>query len=362
MTSILPKSIGNLMRYSRDLSFLLFSFIGILFILVETPRGLMIPDSHRIYNVILGSAFIYLGLRLKFKEVDNRVFIPIFLASFLFPPIIFLSYIPKPKETPEEINQGDNLLGRSFSSNLVVCDSIGLACSISISIAKELSKYRRVVLIDWTGKALSRLESGNVKIAKAGDVWFGYAGNLGPSYHMTVSNLLSYLTNISASVINESLKTGDTSLLEDLRIPEPSRSILLMTLGEKGSLLHEALPETAGILIVDASNLPATGKDIVSLMALLQSVAYENRDFLIIAPLLSPLTDPKLPKTLQDEIRWMISSLSNGGAFIASTKESMPYCDEFDSKMECDGCDNPIGKVDNYQLCPLQVHKGRIRL
>ncbi len=340
------------MRSPRDLAFLLLSFVGILFIFVEAPRGLIIPDSHRIYNVALGSAFIYLGLRLKL-EVDNRIFIPIFLASFLFPPIILLSYIPKPHKTSEEISQKDSLLERSFSSNLVICDSIGLARSISISIAKELSKYRRVVLVDWTGEALSRLESGHVKIANAGDIWFGYAGNLGPSYYMTVASLLSYLTNINASVINEALKTGDISLLEDMRIPEPSRSILLMILGEKGSLLHEVLPETAGTLVVNASNLPAIGKDLLSLMVLLQSIVYESRDFLIVAPLLSPLTDSKLPKTLQDEIRWMISSLSNGGAFIASIRESMHYYDEFDGKMECNECENPISKVDNYRLCPL---------
>ncbi len=361
MIFILSRSVESLIRSPRDLVFLLLSFIGVLFILVEAPRGLIIPDSHRVYNVVLGSAFIYLGLRLKLR-VDHKIFIPIFLASLLFPPIVFISYIPKPQRMPEKIGSKDSLLRRSFSSNLVVCDSIGLACSISISIAKELSRHRRVVLVDWTGKALSRIKSGNVKIANTGDTWFGYAGNLGPSYHMTVSNLLSYLTNTNAFIIDRVLKTGDTSLLEDMRVPEPSRSILLMILGEKGPLLHEALPETAGTLIVDVSDLPATGKDLASLIALLQSIVYENRDFLVIVPLLSPLTDPKLPKTLQDEIRWMISSLSNGGAFIVSTRESILYYDEFDSKMECNGCENPISKVDNYRLCLLQFHKKPLRL
>ncbi len=349
------------MRSPRDIAFLLLSFVGILFILVESPRGLMIPDSHRIYNVVLGSAFIYLGLRLKLK-VDHRIFIPILLVSFLFPPLIFLSYMPRPHKMPErEGDRETSLLELSFSSNLIVCDSIRLACSISISLAEELSKYRRVVLVDWTGEAPDRLRSSNIKVARVGDVWFGYAGNLGPSYYMTVSSLLSHLTGVNASLINEALKTGDTSLLRDVRIPEPSRSILMAIIGERGSLLHEALPETAGTLIIDASSLPALGKDLISLMALLQSAAYDNRDFLIIVPILSPFTDPKLPKTLQDEIKWIISSLSDGGAFIASTRESMLYYDEFDARMVCNGCENPISKVDSYRLCPLQARKGLMR-
>ncbi len=349
-----------MMRSPRDIVFLLFSFIGILFILVESPRGLIIPDYHRVYNVILGSAFIYLGLRSKL-EVDRRVFIPIFLASFLFPPLIFLSYIPRPHRMPERGDREVSLLELSFSSNLIVCNSIRLACSISISLAEEMSKNRRVVLVDWTGEAHDRLRLSNVKVARVGDVWFGYAGNLGPSYYMTVSSLLSHLTGVNASLIKEALKTGDTSLLGDIRIPEPSRSILIAILGEKGSLLHEALPETAGTLIIDASHLPALGKDLISLMALLQSTAYENRDFLVIVPILSPFTDPKLPETLQDEIKWIISSLSNGGAFIVSTRESMLYYDEFNARMECDGCENPISKVDSYRLCPLQARKGLMR-
>jgi len=342
------------------------SILGILFMLVEMPRGIIIPDPKRMYNTLLGAVLIYSGLKLR-SDVNLRLFIPLTLASFFFTPLLLLSFILKAPKSALSNEEGEKditgLLEASFSSCLVICDSTKLASSVAISIAGELAKYRRVVLVDWGGEARNRLERTGVefRVAKAGEIWYGYAGGLGPSYYMTLSDLISYFTGINASVISEVLRSGDISLLEDLKIPEPSRSLLIKVFGEEKTLLHEALPETAGVLVIDASRLPARGKDIISIMTLLQATAYERRDFLVVAPLLSPLTDPRSPSAVQDEMRWLISSLSRGGAFISSVREGERYAGEFDLALECDSCRDPLSKLDSYRLCLLQVRRGWIR-
>ncbi|MDK2384285.1 MAG: hypothetical protein QI199_05695, partial [Candidatus Korarchaeota archaeon] len=179
------------------------------------------------------------------------------------------------------------------------------------------------------------------------------------SYYMTASLLLSYLIGVNPSVISEVLKTGDISLLDDIRIPEPGRSLLRKLFGEDGSLLHEALPEVAGVLIIDASGLSTAGKDATSLITLLQSVAYERRDFVVITPLLSPLTDERAPYQIKDEIRWLISSLRRGGGIITSIEDSLAYSSEFDVVLVCDECEDPIYRLDSYRLCPLIARRAR---
>ncbi len=346
----------------RDVVSILLLMVGFLFLLVEIARIWPIRVPSRLINVSLAGALFYLGLRIK-SSVDLRYYIPTVLGSLLFPPLLLLSFVSAMSRGGDGrgASQQDqpDLLSLSFRSVLVVCESIGLASSLAVSMASLLSANRRVVLVDWLGDAVERLKDAEVKIARPEELWFGHAGSLGPSYYMTASLLLSYMSGVNPSLIAEVLKTGDTSLLEDVRIPEPGRSLLLQLFGEGGSPLHEALPEVAGVLIIDASRLSAAGKDAISLMVLLQSAAYERRDFVVIAPLLSPLTEERVPHQIRDEIRWLVSSLGKGGAVITSIEDSLVYSNEFDFVLACDECENPTYRLDSYRLCPSPNRRAR---
>ncbi len=348
-------------RGPRDVLSVVLLILGFMFLSVEMVRIWPMEMPQRLINVSLATILFYSGFRIR-SSVDLRYYLPLALGSLLLPPLLlltFISTIPNKAMKEDSPQNRIDLTSLSFRSVLVICESIGLASSLAISLSAILSNNRRVVLVDWSGNAIERLGNIEIRIARPEEIWFGYAGSLGPSYYMTASILLSYLSGVNPSVISEVLRTGDISLLEDVRIPEPGRSLLRQLFGEGGPSLHEALPEMAGVLIIDASRLPTAGKDAVSLMALLQSVAYEKRDFVVIAPLLAPLTEERAPHQIRDEVRWLISSLGGGGGIITSIEGSTIYSNEFDIALMCDECENPIYRLDSYRLCPLPVRKAR---
>jgi len=329
-------------------------FIGLMWALVELKRGIL-PDMHRIYNVLIASSILSLGLYLR-GGLDFSKMLLLTLLSIFVPLFLFLAVVPvrwPSRSSTEQKVRRSSLLELSFGSNLVLCTSIKLASGVAILLAKELAQFRRVILIDWIGEALDRLSDINLKTISPNEIWFGFSGNLGPSYFLTLAEFLSYMTGVSASLINEAMRTSDLKLLEDVRIPEPSRSILLGILGGS-TKLHEALPETAGVLLIDASNMSAREKEIVSLITSLQVAVYDNRDFVLITPFLSPLTDERTPPGIVGGLRWLISRFSKGGAFISSIREARRYLKEFDSVLSCDECEEPISILDNYQICPYQ--------
>ncbi len=353
----------RIIRSPRDVLSLTLMAAGLLFLAVEVIRIWPILIPQRPVNILLSSSLMYSSLRIRGREVNYRHLLLVILTSLLVPPILLmLPFLPERAGEVERMagaeESEEDLLAASFRSILVVCDSMALATSLATSLASHLANWRRIVLVDWSGDAPERLKGLEVRVAKPEDLWLGHPGNLGPSYYMTASLLLSYLSDINPSVIGEALKTGDPSFLQDVRIPEPGRSLLISLLGEGGSLLHEALPEVAGILVIDASELPVAGKDALSLLTLLQAVAYEKRDFAVITPLLSPLTDERAPSRIRDEMRWLISSLRRGGGIVTSIPHAAPFIGEFDLGLECDGCDAPIYRLDSYRLCPLQSRRG----
>jgi len=343
---------------------LLLLILGFLFLSVEVVRIWPVRMPQRLINISIASILFYLGFRIR-GNVDLRYYVPLALGSLLFPPLLLLTFISTMSISKDEVREEDerqseqDLLSLSFKSVLTVCKSVGLASSLAISLASLISTNRRVILVDWNGDAADRLKNAEIRIARPEELRFSHAGGLGPSYYMTASLLLSYLSGVNPSVISEVLKTGDVSLLDDVRIPEPGRSLLRQLFGEDGSSLHEALPEVAGVLIIDASRLSTAGKDAISLMTLLQSVTYERRDFVVITPLLSPLTEERAPPQIKDEIRWLISSLRRGGGIITSIEDSLAYSSEFDVVLVCDECEDPIYRLDSYRLCPLPVRRAR---
>lgn len=339
---------------SRALISLILIFIGLMWALVELKRGIL-PDMHRIYNILIASSILSLGLYLRggvnYTKMILLTVLSVFVPLFLFLAIVPISWFSK--SPTEQKVQRNSLLELSFGSNLVLCDSIKLASGVAILLAKELARFRRVILVDWIGESLDRLRNVNLKIISPDDIWFGFSGSLGPSYFLMMADFLSHMTGVNASLINEVVKAGDLKLLEDVRVPEPSRSILLGILGGS-TKLHEALPETAGVLVIDSSNMSAREKEIVSLITSLQVAVYDSRDFVVITPFLSPLTDERPPPSIVGGLRWLISKLSRGGAFISSIGEARRYLKEFDSALSCDECEDPISILDSYQICPYQ--------
>ncbi|MEM3371377.1 MAG: hypothetical protein QXO55_02005 [Candidatus Korarchaeum sp.] len=329
--------------------------IAALLILTETSRGILALDSHRIYGLTLSSLLLYLALRLRGSV--NRNFLLLFVLSLIFPPTLLLTLLlprERHEKTRKAVREGEekffDLLDASYRSNLIICRSIRLMGSLATSLASRISKHRRVILVDWNGNAHSRLGEVECRIANPSDLWFGYQGNLGSSYYITLSELLSYLTGADPSSIL-GLLTGDTPPVpRDPRIGDHEPIISSARSG--GLRIEDALPKLVGVLIIDASKLNAKGKNLISLMTLFQCSVYTERDFLVIAPLLSPLTDRKLNPRMRDELRWIISSLSKAGCFILSTEESLGFSDEFDNVLECDSCGGPVYKLDGFRLCP----------
>ncbi len=333
--------------------------LATLLILAETSRGILF-DPRRVYGSALSSLLLFLALRLR-GSVRRTFLLPV-IPSFIFPPILLLVLLlPKDHERPREVaresGEAFDLLRTSYGSNLVICRSVRLMGSVAISLASELSRHRRVVLVDWSGEAHLRLGKVDHRIAEPSDICLGYQGDLGASYHMTLSELLSYLTGADPSYILGLLR-GDVPPV--LRDPRMGDSELITSLARSNGLrIEEALPKLSGVLIIDASKLNIKGKNALSLMTLLQCCTYEERDFLVIAPLLSPLTDERIHPRIRDELRWMISSLSKAGCFILSTKESSSFSDEFDNVIECDSCTKHVYKLDSFLLCPWRGNRGR---
>lgn len=326
-------------------------FVTILLILAETSRGIFIPDSRRVYVISLAGFLIYLILVLR---RNKRTLFPIFfVSSFFFPPILILALIPFEVQRKEEICHVPvkeiDILSASYKSNLVICKSVRVMSSLATSLALEISKRRRVILVDWSGEAPKRFRDVEHKIASPSDIWLGYQGALGSSYDLTLSELLSYF-GVDQSLILNVIKR------KDLR--GPVDDILLPLSGERVRI-DEALPKQGGALIIDLSKLNARGKNAISLMILLQCSAYDERDFLVISPLLSPITDGRLHEKIRDEIKWLISSLSKSGCFILSTHEASQFSNEFDTIFECDRCVTPIYKLNGFLLCPWTGGKGR---
>lgn len=336
--------------------------IAALLILTETSRGILVLDSHRVYGLAISSFLLYLALRLR-GSVDKN-FLLLFVLSFIFPPILLLALLlPRGclKKLHRTVQEDEkiflDLLNASYRSNLIICRSIRLMGSVSTSLALELSRYRRVILVDWNGNAHLRLREVECRIANPSDIWFGYQGNLGPSYYMTLSELLSYLTETDPSFILGLLRGNASSVSRDPRIGDYEQ---IISLARSGSLrIEDALPKLVGVLIIDASKLNAKGKNVISLLTLFQCSVYTERDFLVITPLLSPITDKKLSPKIRDELRWMLSSLSKSGCFILSTEESSGFSSEFDNVLECNGCTNPVYKLDNFRLCPWIGDRGK---
>ncbi|MCS7103495.1 MAG: hypothetical protein NZ992_06410 [Candidatus Korarchaeum sp.] len=348
----------------RKFIFSLLILLAVLLILVEISRGVLTLDSRRVYGSVLSASLLYSALRLKGSV--NRAFILLTIFSLIFPPILLLALL-LPKEhlesvcesTQEEGEESIDLLNASYRSNLVICRSVRLMGSLATSLALEISKRRRVVLVDWNGEARSRLKEVDCKIANPSDVWFGYQGSLGISYYITLSEVLSYLTGADPSSILGLLMKENPPALSD---PKMSDHEPIISAVRSGVLrIEDALPKLVGVLVIDASKLNAKGKNMVSLITLFQCSVYIERDFLVIAPLLNPLTDEKLNPRIRDELMWMISSLSKAGCFILSTRESSRFSDEFDSVLECDDCVKPVYKLDNFRLCAWIRDKGRKR-
>jgi len=343
------RKIENLNENIRRILFIILILMAILFILAETSRGIFIPDPKRVYGTSLAGLLIYLAL---IVGKNRRSLFPIFFVlSFFFPPILILALIPFRMER-KEIHQApvrEDLLSASYGSNLVICKSVRIMSSLAISLALEISKRRRVILVDWSGEASKRFRDMEHKIASPSDIWLGYQGSLGSSYDLTLSELLSYF-GVDQSLILDTIKR------KSIRGPVDE---ILLPLSEERVRIDEALPKPGGALIIDLSKLNARGKNAISLMILLQCSAYDERDFLVISPLLSPITDERLHERIRDDIKWLISSLSRSGCFILSTHEASQFSDEFDTILECDSCVTPIYKLNGFRLCPWTGGKGK---
>ncbi len=344
------RKVGNLNENLRRVLFSVLILIAILFILAETSRGIFIPDSKRVYGTSLAGLLIYLALIIG---KNRRGFFPIFfLLSFFFPPILILTLIPFRMKRNEEVYHApvkEDLLSASYRSNLVICKSVRIMSSLATSLALEISKRRRVILVDWSGEASKRFRDMEHRIASPSDIWLGYQGILGSSYDLTLSELLSYF-GVDQSAILNIIKR------RDIRGPVDE---ILLPLSEERIRIDEALPKPGGALIIDLSKLNMRGKNAISLMILLQCSAYDERDFLVISPLLSPITDERLHEKIRDDIKWLISSLSKSGCFILSTHEASQFSDEFDTIIECDSCVTPIYKLNGFRLCPWIGGKGK---
>jgi hypothetical protein len=345
------RRIENLNENMRRISFSILILVATLFILAETSRGILIPDSKRVYGISLAGLLMYLALIIG---KNRRSFFPIFFVlSFFFPPILMLALIPFRIKRKDEAYQapakGMDLLSASYGSNLVICKSVRIMSSLATSLAIEISKRRRVILVDWSGEASKRFRDIEHRIASPSDIWLGYKGILGSSYDLTLSELLSYFGVDQSAILNVIRKRDIRSPVDDILLP----------LSEERVRIDEALPKPGGALIIDLSKLNARGKNAISLMVLLQCLAYDERDFLVISPLLSPITDERLHGKVRDEIKWIISSLSKSGCFILSTHEASQFSDEFDTVLECDSCATPIYRLNGFRLCPWIGGKGK---
>lgn len=347
----------KLFRFELDLRKLVSNsmiLLAILLILAEASRGVATLDPRRVYGVALSATLLYLALRSRGPV--NRGFVTLTIPSLIFPPVLLLTFLlPKGRfkrmhgAASEGLREIPDLLKASYGSNLVICRSARLMGSLAISLALETSKQRRVVLVDWNGEARSRLKEIDFRIADPSDIWFGYQGSLGPSYYITLSEILSYLTGADPSYILELLGGDNPHAPRDSRLGD--HGAILPVVRSGGLRIEDALPKMAGVLVIDASKFNAEGKNVISLTTLLQCSVYAERDFLVITPLLNPLTDEKLSPRMRDELRWIVSSLSKAGCFILSTRESLRFSDEFDNVLECDSCEDPTYKLDNFRLC-----------
>ncbi len=332
--------LAKLLKYSLLLVALLWS-------VAEQGRSLL-PDYRRAYASLVLTALLsaYLFLEGGLSKVEfGKVLIASYLAPLASVPLVLLRGQRGQRKEQQESSKKLSLLELASSSSLILCKSARLANGILGDLAAELSETRRVVLVDWFGNLRERF--GEYKLALPNELWLCDPGHLDDAYFLMVSDLISLFVDANPSLVVHVLKNRDFEILEDAKVPPELRIILESLFSPNSIPLLEALPESAGVLIVDASGLSPQAKEVLSLLVLLQSAAYRKRDFIPLTPSISPWEQERGKEVL----RWLANSLEPGGGIIASKFVLKEYAKEFSYVLQCEGCQDGL-KVGQWSLCP----------
>ncbi len=327
--------------------------LAFLWSVAEQGRTL-VPDSRRVYASLIITALIHFYMLLKGKASWRRAGL-VLLTSFMLPLISvpIALWLRSDEEGKAEATVQLRLLDLMNSSTAVVCRSSRLANGLLADIAREASNTRRVVLVDWFGDLSERLE--HYRVAKPSDIWLGDPGYLGEAYFLMASDILNIFLEIPPSFLIRLLKHRDFEMLNDVKIPLEVKVFLEGIFSKSGIPLVEALPEVAGVLVVDASQLTPQAQEALSLLILLQAASLKRRDFLVLVPSISPWEGSKGKEVL----RWLINSLKRGGGVIGTKFLLREYAKEFDYLLTCFGCEEGV-KIGAWTLCPYEpVKEGK---
>ncbi len=328
---------------NKTLKYLLL-LVALLWSVAEQGRSLL-PDYRRAYASLVLTALLSAYLLLEgglSKEDLGKILITSYLAPIALIPLVLLRGRRKGRH---EHDKGPNLLELASSSTLILCRSAKLANGLLGDLAAKLSETKRVVLVDWFGNLRERFEE--YKLARPNELWLCDPGYLDDAYFLMVSDVLSLFVDVDPSLIIHMLKARDFEVLDDVKV-SPDLKIILESLFSPNSVpLLEALPESAGVLIVDASGLSPQAKEALSLLVLLQSAAYRRRDFIPLTPSISPWEQERDKEIL----RWLANSLEPGGGIITSKFALNEYAREFGYVLQCGGCEDGL-RVGQWSLCP----------
>ncbi|MGC8932114.1 MAG: hypothetical protein ACP5KE_03535 [Candidatus Methanodesulfokora sp.] len=258
--------------------------------------------------------------------------------SILLPMTLFLlTSIIKTKQEARSVR-------KSYSRGiLVITPSIGSICNFTAQISLYLViSGKKLVIVDWDGSVSEILRERGVPFRQAGwrDISLSYPGRLGPNYVAVASVISSLITGIGAEIIASAIKERAS-----VELPETVR-LIRDIIAHEGVLLDDAIPGL-GPLIINVSDLDLMSRDLVSALVMLQSLSFGYRDFILVIPIISPISENSLRAAggRVDIVEWVIrEAVKRGCVIVTGPEPSIVALREFDSLIVTRGVYSVMGR------------------
>ena len=343
----------------RTISFILLFLLGIVIFIAEAYSGRKAGFSSFIAGIMVSFSIIHL-LGIENKELRVALILLSGIISLLGPAIGMslsillptISHLIGRKKKEQRIKQIRKLHSRGI---LVVAPSIGSICNLVAKISLDLAlSGKKLVVVDWDGSVPGLLRERGVPFRQAEwrDISLSYSGRLGPNYLTVASILSSLITGIGAEVIASAVKERAS-----VELPETVKLIKDIIVHE-GVLLDDAMPGL-GPLIINTSDLDLMSKDLVSALVMLQSLSFGYRDFVLVVPIISPISESSLRAAggRIDVVEWILrETIKKGCIVITGPEPSIIALREFDSLLITRGVYNVMGR-DLSRFLPDNIKK-----
>lgn len=329
----------------RAIMFTGFLLLGVIIFIAEAYAG-RAGFSSFVAGVIVSSSTAYL-IGVKSRKIGVVCVLLSGISSFLGPAVglplsvllpvasLFISGRKRYEISPAARPRSRGVL--------VVAPSIGSICSLTAQISLDLAlSGRKLVVVDWDGSVPEALREKGVPFRQARwkDISFSYSGRLGPNYLAIVSIISSLITGIGAEVIASSMRERAS-----VELPETVRVVRDIIVHE-GVLLDDAMPGL-GPLVINASDLDLMSKDLVSALVILQSLSFGYRDFILVVPIISPISESSLRAAggRIDIVEWVLrEAVRRGCVVITGPEPSVVALREFDSFLIARGVYSVMGR------------------